>query len=263
MLESKSQVPEVCYLRAWEAECPSLGRKSEFPLPLSLVSFGSSLGWMVPPMLWREGHPDSVYCCEYCVLRILRMQQEVMLHQLMWASSRFDPWKEPCQEGLHLSFFSPVPSYRRRHEAGDWAGDHLSPGLHDLVRPYSSSHHSVPPWYHPICPQRLRYPWDCWWYVCGNLWTSSPDSILLCVPLKQPNLPFPYLSQAFCFFMYLPSHIRVFFLYYSHCLPSHPSILGTPEMAGDHEQGSVLAEPNLEEMYLDKGTPSPCDQEWL
>lgn len=88
-------------------------------------------------------------------------------------------------------------------------------------------------------------------------------SVLLCVPLKQPNLPSPHLSQSFCLFMYLPFHVSLFFLYCGHGLPYHPSILGTPEMAGDPEQGSVLGESNLEEMYFDKDTPSTCDQEWL
>lgn len=60
-------------------------------------------------------------------------------------------------------------------------------------------------------------------------------SILRCVPLQQPSLPLPYLSQALCFFMDLLSHISLFFLYCSHRLPPHPSILGTPGMPGHHE----------------------------
>lgn len=88
---------------------------------------------------------------------------------------------------------------------------------------------------------------SCWWCVCGNLRTSSPDFHSSVCALQQPKLPFLYLSQVFCFFVYLSSHVSLFFLYSSHFLSPHPRILGTPGMPGDHEQGSVLEEPNLEE----------------
>lgn len=103
-----------------------------------------------------------------------------------------------------------------------------------------------------------------WWCGCGNLRMSSPDSHALSAdPVVAPSFLLLSLSAFLLFHVLaIPIPVSSSSTVVISSSPPGPGILGTLGMPEDHKQGSVLEEPNLEELGPDKDPPTTCDQEW-